>query len=152
MTIPSSALESLKLSRERNDVRIYATDEKPLNEATALMFECNYDTDFHWFKSRLPEGFLGRKYLHIVIDIYSFDPNEFVGTYSIELIKQENKKYVGKESFDLSNQYFANCRTSLYKVVMNWAMGQRLDVKIKKIRKSAYNSPRKYFNKKAQIS
>ncbi len=147
MTTNSSVLECLRLQNERNDVRIYATDEETLNEETALKIECNYENDFHWVKSRLPEEFLGKRHLSIFIDRYYFDSNELVCTYSIELLKKGNKKYVGTESFDLNNQDIAYCRPFLYKDVVNWAEGQKLDVKIKKIRKPAYKSPSKYFSK-----
>lgn len=151
MTTNSSVLESLRLQNERNDVRIYATDEETLHEETALKIECNYENDFHWVKSRLPEEFLGKRHLSIFIDRYYFDSNELVCTYSIELLKKGNKKYVGTESFDLNNQDIAYCRPFLYKDVVNWAEGQKLDVKIKKIRKPAYKSPSMYFPEKKHL-
>ena len=147
MTTNSSASKTINLAEERKDVRFCATDEETFNEETALKIECSL---VHYIGSRLklPEEFLNKRHLHFQIDRYNDELIEFLGTYSVLLLKTGDKEYVGKESFDISNKDLLNLRSSSLFSFTNWAENNKLDVKIKKIKIPAYKSPSMYFPEK----
>jgi len=111
MTKNLSFYDVYKLDRERIDLRVYASDSALLNEETALKMECNWKYDFNWGKFKLPDDFLTKNYLHILYDAFEY-PNEFTGTYTVTLLKKDDKNYIGSESFDLDNYFLTNKRNS----------------------------------------
>ncbi len=155
MKTNSKEKQSANAQEKVNNVRIYASDSEILDEELTLKKECNYKSDFSMAKCNLQADFLNKKYLRIEIigDVYHRNDNEnslyeFTGIYTINLTKVDDKKYMGKENFNLDSYYYESFRSSFLDSVLRWGEEHNLDLKIKKNRRLPYKSPSKYFPKK----